>query len=246
MILELIKEKAIGYAKDLTIVDFSFGLPYTYVVVKGKNGFAVGVSMTLPEEIQKYENSINEVDLINLVEKIDSLNLIERTLALAAVNAISQYYIDISRANQSDVDSVIQEQNGKIAIIGDMPPIVKAAKENHKEIYIFERNPKLWSKEILSDALEYTMLPKMDVVLSTAACLVNNTVDLIVERAKKASVIFLIGATGQLLPSFLRNTGITHIASMKVTNINKAINALKLGNYREFVKSSQKYIFKIS
>ena len=248
MILDKIKEKAIEYAKGLSIADFAFALPYSYVIVSGrdKDKYAMGVSMTLSEEVQKYQNSIKEISLLNFISKIDSVNIIERTLALSAINAVSQYYIDTSEGEQIDVKEIIRKQSGKIAIIGNMPPITEATKEiSHGEVYVFERNPKLWSKGVLSDTLEYNLLPEMNFVFATAASLVNETVDLIVERARSAKSIFLIGATGQILPEFIKNTGITHIASMKITTINKAVQALKLGDYKELVKSSQKYIFQI-
>ena len=245
MILKIIKERIKKLSKGFLIEDFSFGLPYSYVIVKKDSKYSIGVAMTIPDEVQRYENSFQAITVPTFINAIDSKNIIERTLGLAAINAISQYYINISSGIQIDINEMISSFNGKIGVIGNMPPIVKALKESGKNVYVFERSAKLWYENVLSDALEYSMLPEMDVVLSTASVLVNNTIDLIVERSTNAKIIVLIGATGQILPELLSGTGITHIASMKAKNIDHAKIALKKGDYGEFVKANQKYIFRI-
>jgi len=246
MILKIIKDRVKKMSKDFSIEDFSFGLPYSYVIVKKDNKYSMGVAMTIADEVQRYENSFQEMTVATFINAIESKNIIERTLGLAAINAISQYYINVSDGIQIDINEMMDSFNGKIGVIGNMPPIVKTLKENNKNVYVFERSTKLWYENVLSDALEYSMLPEMDIVLSTASVLVNNTIDLIVERSKNARSIILIGATGQILPEFLSGTGITHIASMKAKDIEQAKSALKKGDYGEFVKANQKYIFKIN
>ncbi len=245
MVLKIIKERVENLSRDFTIEDFSFGLPYSYVIVKKDRKCSMGVAMTMPDEIQRYENSFQEITVPTFINAIESKNIIERTLGLATINAISQYYINISGSIQMDIKEMISSFTGKIGIIGNMPPIVKALKEKNKNIYVFERNTKLWYENVLSDTLEYSMLPKMDIVLSTASVLVNNTIDLIIERSKNAKSIILIGATGQILPELFIGTGITHIASMRINTIEKARVALKMGDYGKFVNISRKYIFKI-
>ncbi|NJE25561.1 hypothetical protein E3E22_02775 [Thermococcus sp. MV5] len=245
MLLKKFKKEALKFAKGLELVDFSFGLPYTYVLVEGENGRALGVAMTLPEEIQRYENSIGEPSLEEFIKKADSLNIVERTLALAAINAVSQYHIDLNNAEWADAVELFSDDIGKIAVIGNMPPIVKALRERNFKLYIFERNPKLWDKETLSDSLEYWLLPEVDAVIASATCIVNGTVDMIAERAKNAKIILLTGPTGQALPEFFKGTGITHIASMKVVDIRKAIRELKLGCFKGFAEGSIKYIVEI-
>ncbi len=246
MILNIIKKRIEKISNGFSIEDFSFGLPYSYVIVEKDGKCSMGVAMTMPEEVQHYENRFHDVSTSTFISAIESKNIIERTLALATVNAVSQYYININNSIQMDINEIITHLNGKVGVIGNMPPLVKELKENGKNVYIFERNTRLWHEEVLSDTLEYSMLPEMDIVISTASVLVNNTIDLIVERSKNAKSVILVGATGQILPELLKGTGITHIASMKAKNIERAKLALKKGDYGEFVKANQKYIFGIN
>ncbi|NJE53687.1 DUF364 domain-containing protein [Thermococcus sp. 21S9] len=245
MLLRRIKREALKLVDGLELVDFGFALPYTWVLVGGENGKALGVAMTLPEEVQRYTNSISEPSLEAFIEKADSLNVIERTLGLATINAVSQYYIDLSDATNVDVLELLPEKAGKVALIGNMPPLARELRERGYALYVFERNPKLWDRETLSDTLEYHLLPEMDIVIASASCLVNGTVDMLIDRAENAELFVLTGPTGQLLPEFLSGTRVTHLASMKVVDIEKALLGLKLGSFRGFEKGNQKYVIPV-
>ena len=245
VLLTKIKRKALKLASGLELVDFGFALPYTWVLLKGPEGRALGVAMTLPEEVQRYRNSISEPSLNAFIERADSLNVIERTLGLAAINAVSQYHLDLSDAEFTDVLELLPENAGKVALIGNMPPLAKALRGRGFEVFIFERNPKLWDKDTYSDALEYHLLPEMDTVVASASCLANGTIDLLLDRAKKAELFVLTGPTGQLLPEFLRGTGITHLASMKVIEVERALLGLKLGSFRGFEEGNRKYVVRV-
>ena len=246
MLLSEIKKRALKLIDDLELVDFGFALPYTWVLLKGPEGKALGVAMTLPEEVQRYRNSIGEPSLNAFIERADSLNVIERTLGLASINAVSQYYIDLNDAEFVDVLELLPENAGKIALIGNMPPLARELRNKGYEIYVFERNAKLWDRDTYSDALEYHLLPEMDAVVASASCLVNGTVDMLLDRAKKAELFVLTGPTGQLLPEFLRGTGVTHLAAMKVVNLERALLGLKLGSFRGFEEGNRKYVVEVS
>lgn len=246
MILRKLKREALRIIdEDFRIIDFSFALPYTYVVIEGKRGKSLGVAMTLPEEIQAYSSEIESMGVEEFIEKADSLNVIERTLALAAINAVSQYYIDLSEAGNKDAAELLDESIEKVAVVGNMPPIVRALKEKGFELYVFERNPKLWDRGTLSDSLEYWILPEMDAVIVSGTALVNATLDMILERSKKARLIVLTGPTAQVLPQFLKGSGVTHLASMKVLNVEKALTKLKLGTFRGFERENKKYTIEV-
>jgi len=244
MLLREIGKRALSLAREVELLDFGFALPYTWVLVEGENGRALGVAMTLPEEVQRYTNSIGEPSLEGFIEKAGSINAIERTLGLAAINAVSQYHMDLSDAHNVDVLELLPERPGKVALIGNMPPLAKELRKRG-ELYVFERNARLWDRETLSDTLEYHLLPEMDVVIASASSLVNGTIDLLLDRAKRAELFVLTGPTGQLLPGFLKGTRVSHLASMKVVDIEKALLGLKLGSFRGFEEGNRKYVVEV-
>ena len=70
MLLKDIKRKALKMIHEVfRVLDFSFGLPYTYAVIEGERGKALGVMMTLPEEIQLFRNSIEEISVEAFIKK---------------------------------------------------------------------------------------------------------------------------------------------------------------------------------
>jgi len=246
MLLERIKRKALDLIdEDFRLIDFSFALPYTYVLIEGEKGKSLGVAMTLPEEVGRYRTSIEKPSLENFIEKLDSLNIIERTLGMAALNALSQYRIDLSEAKEGDVVEILDPSIGRVAVIGNMPPVVEGLKGRGFEVMVFERNPKLWDRETLSDALEYWLLPRADAVIASGSAILNGSLDMLLERSKRAKIFVLTGPTAQLLPEFLRGEGVTHLASMMVVDIESALVKLKLGSFRGFEAGSRKYIMEV-
>ena len=241
-----------GY--EFKILDFSFALPYSYVLIEKDNKKALGVAMTLLEEYRgnsekrkmDFENKTLE-DFVNMANDFDIIN---RTLGLATINAISQYFIKLTENDYNrDIAHLILNRNGieKIAFIGNMVPLVKTLKEKGDfKFYIFERNPKNTTPETISDGFEYSLLPEMDAVLISGTSLLNNTLDMILDRAKNAKIKILIGPSAQILPDFIKGYGIDYIASIHTTNIEKALYNLKLGSsFGLFKKYSKKYVVKV-
>ncbi len=82
----------------------------------------------------------------------------------------------------------------------------------------------------------------MDAVVVSGSALLNGTLEMILDRSKRAKLVVLTGPTAQLLPDFLRGTGVTHLAAMKVMDVDEAIKRLKLGSFRGFERGSRKYV----
>lgn len=200
--------------------------------------------MTLPEEVQRYTNSISEPSIEAFIERANSLNVIERTLGIAAVNAVSQYHLDVSDLPDVDVVELV-EGFSEVAVIGNMPPVVRTLREKGVKTLVFERNPKLWDRETLSDALEYILLPEVEAVIVSGSALVNGTLEMILERAKKAELIVLTGPTAQIHPELVKGTRITHLAAMKVVDLERALLGLKLGSFRGFEKGNRTYVAEV-
>jgi len=85
----------------------------------------------------------------------------------------------------------------------------------------------------------------MDAVIVSGSAMLNCTLDMIVKRSKKAKKIILTGATAQVLPEFLKGSGVTHLASVKVIDAEKAILNLKMGSFRGFDEQSRKYVIEV-
>ena len=249
MIVDNIKKKALKIIdEEFRVLDFSFAFPYSYVLIEGVRGKSLGVAMTLLEEIRVCDSEFEEVSVEGFIEKADSLNIVERTLGIATINALSQYYLDLKTANVEDaINIVFRESVKRVAIVGKVTPIANALKSKGYEVYVFERNPNLKNEETLSDSFEYRLLPKMDAVLISGTSLINDTLDFVLERSKKAKLKVLIGATAQALPEFFKGY-VTHVASTKFVDVDSVLLSLKLGSASKLFdpRYSKKYTFDLT
>ncbi|WP_457613938.1 Rossmann-like domain-containing protein [Methanocaldococcus sp.] len=249
MIIEQIKERALNLLsekeKNFRIIDFSFALPYSYVLIESNGKKALGVAMTLLEEYKGHGNrkginiGKNLEDFINMA---DSFDIVERTLGLSAINALSQYYFNFE-VNGKDAAELILNRDDvkKVAFIGNMIPLVRILRNSNKySIYVFERNSSLSNENTLSDTFEYRLLPEMDVVFISGTSLLNDTLDFILERSKNAKLKVLVGATAQLLPDLIKGFGITHIASTKIIDVDKTLLYLKFASSSMLFKGASK------
>ena len=242
MLIEDIVKRVNGFIDncggEFKIVDFSFALPYSYVVVEKDGRKSLGVAMTLIEEYRGCNGKKNIInseiktinDFINMATEFD---ISRRSLGLATINAISQYFIQLSKENfNKDIADIILEHKDikKIAFIGNLACLINTLKENGDfEFYIFERNSKYVGENVISDSFEYALLPKMDAVVISGATLLNSTLDMILDRAKNAKLKILVGPTAQILPEFIKGHGIDYIASIHPVNVDKVIYNLKFG-----------------
>jgi len=244
MIVEKIKSRIYNLLdEDLKVVDFSFALPFSYVLVEGERGRSLGVAMSLVEEIRVYDSEFKSADVYEFLSGLDSVNIVEKTLAFATVNAISQYYLEPCEC--VDIFEELRRlEVEKVAVVGNIRPLVEKLRNCYK-VFVFERNPKLIDENTLSDTLEYHLLPEMDAVFVSGTSLLNNTIDMILDRSKKAKLIILIGPTAQIHPTLVKDSDITHLASVRVVNLESALIGLKMGSWKRFEKSCEKYTVKV-
>lgn len=165
MIIDEIAGRIIGMVEEeeLRIVDLGISLSYTYCIVKGKHGLALGLAHTTYDRVfhglrENFSLNINDIPGLTT-----SWKLIEKTIGLAMLNAISQYVLfNVKLVNSlnkiflgKDVLDVIKIPfNKNIVIIGYIRPIIERLREKgYKNIYIVEREPPTRFEEVYSDVL---------------------------------------------------------------------------------------------
>jgi len=227
-------------SEDFKIVDFSFALPYTYVLIEGEKGRSLGVAMSLVEDVVDYDVNFKEVSVYEFLKGLESFNIIERCLGFATINAISQYHMR-EIENVDVFEEMVVEGVERVAVVGNIKPLVAKLRKDF-DVVVFERNPKLRC-DALSDCFEYELLPKFDAVFVSGTALVNGTLDFVVERARNAKFKVLIGPTAQIHPKLVR--GLTHLASMRVVDIDRALMGLKLGSWKIFESACEKYTIRV-
>ncbi|MBP2172885.1 Rossmann-like domain-containing protein [Methanococcus voltae] len=258
MIVEQMKEKAInlikkdiesGNLKEVILKDFALGLPYAYTVLEfvkndGTSKEVLGAGMTLNEggSCNKLENKTP--DLYDLLEKVTSFSYTDRALGISAINAISQYYIMAQDLKKQDAVEVILNLDGvkNIGFIGNIAPIAnELKKKGDYNIYVFDRGGSCCSGGFLMDTFEYRLLPEMDALFITGSTMVNDTIDMVLDRAINSKINVLTGPTAQMHPELLEETKITHMGSIMVNDVENTVMNLKLGSSCGLFQKGTKY-----
>ncbi len=260
MILDILKsrcEEMIKEGPDLIIEDAAVCHPYTYVVVRDPEGRrALGACLTPLLEMSNREvweppRFSEKGPAAEALRMADSVHMIERVLGIATINAVSQYLLDLERWNSNlveDVVSLVRKEipEGKIAVVGFMTPLVDKLKSLGYDVIVFERD-KSARRNAFSDCLEPRLLPQADAVIITGAAILNDTLDSIIKYSKNAKIRALVGSTAQAHPNILRGIGLTHVASVKVIDVDKVRKAIKLTAWRDafFGEYVQPYTIKL-
>ena len=261
MILDNIVRHTLERLRDirLELIDIGITYPYTYSIVRGEQGIGVGLCMTMVTEIGDYEhktpiNVNRHLEISDLVEGALDRHLLKRFLGISMINAISQYMLKVSRDDYGiDVTSIIlknypESKEYNVAVIGYIKPVVNKLREKGYKVYVFERDL-IIRKDAFPDFFEYRYLPDMDIVIVTGAALINDTLDLIIERSRNAREIILTGPTAQVYPKFIEGNGISYLSSIntffKEENFKTVKNNLVVGNEKILWKKTLKYSIKI-
>ncbi len=245
MLIDKLCSELIKYLpNNLKIVDSCVGIKYTCTVVSDGVRRSIGVAYTPLEDIVHAEEKVPEPRFDNMCSLISSVDPIKKALGLSIMNAISQYLVNER--------TLIKERNlikylritpkDYVVIVGYMEPLVKEVRKFTKNLYVLERNPAI-RRDGLSDIAAWRVLPKATKVIISGAVLVNDTLDMILELSENADEKVITGPTAQLLPYLFFNIGLTGVASLRITDVDKAARAVRLGGgARVLYKLGFKYI----
>ncbi len=259
MITDLIVERILKWRviDELVIRDLCISYPYTYAIVEGEYK-SIGVALTPLVELSDIEvwrpPSINFNSTVReAVEKLTSTHMFERVLALAVVNAVSQYVIEKEieelkcLSSECDVLGIIERSGAKtVAVVGNMSPLVKKLRERGYRVIVFERSRESRVGGVYSDCLEPRLLPEADAVVITGATILNDTLDNVLLYTRSSSIKILVGATAQTHPSLLEGVGLDYISSCHSKNPEETARLLRLSCWRKALfDESVKYVARI-
>jgi len=212
---ESIYELTIEKAKNLLIKDVRVGLGYTLVELEGG---LCGLAYSFTKEL-----NIQTCTVLNgagssigkrasfLTEKIFSYNLLDSALALACANAILN-----NGVSERDIDVVgLIKPEDNVVMIGYFSPLINPIKNKTHNFKICERS---FKDGTLPDYAAHFELEKADVALITATSIINKTIDSLLERAKNARVIAIIGPSTPMEKRIFEGKA-THLCGSIVTNV---------------------------
>lgn len=240
--------------ENLSVVDLGISLSYTYCIVKGRRGFALGLAHTTYDKVFHglRDSSLPSIDEIPRL--LSSWKLIEKTVGLALLNAISQYLLFNKQLyknlpgkisfGRDILDSIQMSPDSRVLIIGYIRPVINRLRERgFRNIYVIEREPPTRFESIYSDLVLPRISESIDIVFITGSVLVNDTIDNILRYTEKAKKV-IVGPSAQVLPQILSTYDLDIIGSVKVNDVWKTAEVVRrAGGTRAILKYSEKYVY---
>ncbi len=163
----------------------------------------------------------------------ESWDFIERVMGVSALNALSQIAFEkdperymVEERNLVDVVEVNPDDT--VVMVGHIKPFTPVFKAKAKALYILERSPQR-EKGVLPDTACERLVPEADVVVITGSALANGTLDRLLELAREARTVAIVGPTASCLPDPLFGRGVDYVGGIRIRDADKAMQILSEG-----------------
>ncbi len=248
-----IARELITFIKDSDVVnrlkiipgDIRIGVFYTGVVLNtGHAGMSYTPVQEIPEAVccprshakMPAAGKLLNMQIAKLMDYALDDNALKAAVGIATINALSAILLEDETcqykpsAYGNALDLVKITGKDTVAMVGAFPPFIKRIQEITKKLFVIEKNPRVVGKgdmiEIESEARLREIIPQANIIVITGVTLVNHTLGPILELAKKASEIIVVGPTASVYPEPLFARGVTVIGGVRIADAAKMIHLI--------------------
>jgi uncharacterized protein (DUF4213/DUF364 family) len=172
-------------------------------------------------------------DVLPLVRNYAADSDAERSIGLAAINAITDWWW----RQQSYVTPIAQDSFGvtlragdRVGFIGFFAPLIARVRAQGIPVVVIERKAQLLcAEENLLVTDDPAALRNCSVVIATAAMCLNDSLEETLRWCSQAREISLIGPTAGFFPDLLFARGISCVGGVYVTDAQAMVAAMKAG-----------------
>jgi uncharacterized protein (DUF4213/DUF364 family) len=162
---------------------------------------------------------------VDLALRFDSNDSFQKTIALGAINSISQYFFKkVKYKFDFTTDSLgllNLNESDKVGMVGFFPPLVKQIEKLKIPLIVIELKAKLVRKtEKWEVTLDANRLKECNKILITSTTILNDSLDLILEKCSRAEKISILGPTAGFIPDPLFNRKVDVVGGTFVDNSN--------------------------
>jgi len=163
-------------------------------------------------------------------------NVLKAAVGMATINALSAVLLEDNdckykpSAYGNALELVDITGNDTVAMVGAFTPFIKKISEITEKLFVIEKNPRVVGKDDTfkiesADRLE-EIIPQADILIITGVTLVNHTLGPILDLAKKANEIVVVGPTASVYPEPLFARGVTVMGGVKITDASRMIHLI--------------------
>ena len=248
-----IARELIAFIKDSDVVnrlkivpgDIRIGVFYTGVVLNtGHAGMSYTPIQEIPEAVccprshakMPVSGKLLNMQIAELMDYALDDNALKAAVGIATINALSAILLEdeacqykpSAYGNALDLVKITGEDT--VAMVGAFPPFIKRIQEITKKLFVIEKNPRVAGKgdmiEIEPEARLREIIPQANIIVITGVTLVNHTLGPILELAKNASEIIVVGPTASVYPEPLFARGVTVMGGVRIADAAKMIHLI--------------------
>ncbi len=244
-LIEIIKDSDVINRLNITPNNIRIGVFYTGVVLSsGHAGMSYTPVQEIPDAVccprshakMPAAGELLNIRITGLMDYALDDNALKAAVGIATINALSAIlfedeackYKPSAYGNALDLVEIASEDT--VAMVGAFPPFIKRIQEITNNLFVIEKNPKIVGKgdmiKIESEDRLREIIPQANIVVITGVTLVNHTLDPILELAKKANEIVVVGPTASVYPEPLFKRGVTVMGGVRITDAAKMIHLI--------------------
>jgi uncharacterized protein len=178
-------------------------------------------------------DDLSDRDPVELAKRYASDNEAERSLALAAINAITAWswrQVGFTPPPARSSFGISLQAGDHLGLVGNFPPLVRQATALGLAVTVVERKAHMVRREgPLRITLDPRALSDCNKIVCTAATLINDSLDEVLEHCRHAGAIALVGPTASCFPAPLFARGITVVGGLWIIDPNTALARLHRG-----------------
>jgi uncharacterized protein (DUF4213/DUF364 family) len=246
MVIDDLYERLADMAGEATAQDVRVGLGYT--AVRLNNG-SCGLAYTFRDEagegccVMREAGSIAGRPARELAGWAKELNAMAVAVGLATLNALVE---PPPAAAEADIASSLRLRPGDVVgMVGYFGPLVEFVALRAAKLHIFERRPAEGAR-VLPDWAAPVLLPQCDVVLLSATTIANRTIDSLLECARHAREVVLLGPSTPIVPDLFASRGVTLLSGVHVVDADRLLRILSEGGgTRRFGAAVRKLVLRL-
>lgn len=247
-IIKIIRD-GIPELNKIRVEEVCIGLGYTGVLLDtGHLGVAAtilgGMSIDCCE-VLKRAGELAGSSAEELMMLARSWDLGESAVGVATLNALSQIILEKRKSEYvmsfgDFIDELDVGEDDVVGMVGYFGPFIPKLKKICKKLYIFERGMR--KPETLPDTAAEYILPEVDVAILTGSAIVNKSLEHLLELAKNAREIGVVGPSTSFIPDPLFKRGATIVGGIEVVDPRKVMKVIKEGGGTRKFKPYVKFV----
>ena len=244
-LIEIVRKSQVISRLKITPKDVRIGVFYTGVVLStGHAGMSYTPVQEIPEAVccpRSHAKMPQAGNLLNfpvtdLMEYALDDNVLKTAVGIATINALSAILLEDDHCpykpsaygNALDLIQIAKEDT--VVMVGAFPPFIKRIQEITSKLFVIEKNPRAVGKgdtvQIEPEARLHELIPQGDIMIITGVTLVNHTLGPILQLARNARDIVVVGPTASVYPEPLFKRGVTVLGGVRVTDAMKMIHRI--------------------